>query len=225
MINVRTMTKRFVNSCKHKRCKTRTTKIKITVTKRVANSCSQEREGRWRSTWRLWLRGSQATTRARDARWGPPRSRSQRLGGSLVIVVKREQAWSAWALNDSIRKLYQQHHDHLSSKEKKHAQNFGRCRQRRRWWWPRSGHKIRVSLSLALSPLIENHVYWNQRWIFLCLFLFILMMHSIFVKGVVMFGHGSLNICSCMSRMMLMRCWMIKEFSWCVFDPSTLKYV
>jgi hypothetical protein len=34
-----------------------------------------------------------------------------------------------------------------------------------------------------------------------------------------------LNICSCMSRMMLMRCWMIKEFSWCVFDPSTLKYV
>ncbi len=46
MIDVKTATKRVVSSCKHKRCKTRTTKIKITMTKKVANNCSQEKKGR-----------------------------------------------------------------------------------------------------------------------------------------------------------------------------------
>jgi hypothetical protein len=32
------------------------------------------------------------------------------------------------------------------------------------------------------------------------------------VKRVVMFGHGSLNICSCMNMLMLMHCWVDYPF-------------
>lgn len=40
---MKTVTKRIVNSCKHKRCKTMTTKIKIRMTRRVVNSYSEEK--------------------------------------------------------------------------------------------------------------------------------------------------------------------------------------
>lgn len=44
MINMKTMTKRVTNSRKHKKFRTRITKIKIMTTKRVINSCIKERE-------------------------------------------------------------------------------------------------------------------------------------------------------------------------------------
>lgn len=40
IINMRIVTRRIAKNCKHKRCKTRTTKI---MTKRIASSCNQER--------------------------------------------------------------------------------------------------------------------------------------------------------------------------------------
>ncbi len=47
MINMKTMTRRTVNNYKHKRCKTRTIKIKITTTRRVSSSYNEKRrEGR-----------------------------------------------------------------------------------------------------------------------------------------------------------------------------------
>jgi hypothetical protein len=76
----------------HERCKTRTTKFKITMTKKVTSSCSKNRgEGRWWSTWGLWPRGLWATTSTRDARQGSLRWRSQRLGRPLVGTMKRKE--------------------------------------------------------------------------------------------------------------------------------------
>lgn len=43
MINMRTTTKRVANSYKHKKCKTKITKIKITMTKNVVNNCNKKR--------------------------------------------------------------------------------------------------------------------------------------------------------------------------------------
>jgi uncharacterized protein YhfF len=43
MINMKTMTKRVANSHKHKKCRTRITKIKIMTTKRVINNCNKKR--------------------------------------------------------------------------------------------------------------------------------------------------------------------------------------
>ncbi len=43
MINMKTTTRKIANSCKHKRCKTMTTKIMIIMTKRVASSYNEER--------------------------------------------------------------------------------------------------------------------------------------------------------------------------------------
>ncbi len=40
---MRTMTRRITSIYKHKRCKTRTTKIKITMIRKVISSCSKER--------------------------------------------------------------------------------------------------------------------------------------------------------------------------------------
>ncbi len=42
MINMRTVMKRVVNNHKHKKCKTRTKKIKITIIRRIIDNCSQE---------------------------------------------------------------------------------------------------------------------------------------------------------------------------------------
>jgi hypothetical protein len=194
--------------CKHKRCKTWTIKIKIMMTMRVTSNWNQKgRKGRQQSTWGLQPRGSWTTASTRDVRWPPPRPRL------VVDTIKREKAWSAWTSSNSTQKLYQPHHDHLISTERKHAQNFGRHNQRRTQQLPRTSSKIRVSLSLApitvywKNRYILNHVHWNQRWTFLCPFLFIIMMHSIFVTRVTVFGHWSLNICSCMSKMMFMHCW------------------
>ncbi len=41
-INMRTITKKVTNNYKSKRCKMKTTKIKITMTRRVVNNYSQE---------------------------------------------------------------------------------------------------------------------------------------------------------------------------------------
>ncbi len=58
-INMRIMTKRVTNNYKHKRCKMRTTKIKITMIMKVTSSSNQEGGKRkQRSTWGLWLGGS-----------------------------------------------------------------------------------------------------------------------------------------------------------------------
>ncbi len=40
---MRTMTKRVANNCKHKRCKTKTTKIKIMTIQKVNNSYNEKR--------------------------------------------------------------------------------------------------------------------------------------------------------------------------------------
>ncbi len=44
MINMKTVTKRITNNYKHKRCKTRTTKIKITMIRKGASSCRKKKE-------------------------------------------------------------------------------------------------------------------------------------------------------------------------------------
>jgi hypothetical protein len=140
---MRTTTRKVVSNYKHKRCKTTITKIKIAMTKTIASNCKQERRnGKWQSTCRSRPRRSWLVASIRDARWRPPRPRL------LVATTKREQAWSAWASSNLVRELYQQH-DCLISKERKYAQNFGRCNWRRRWQWPRVGGKIRISLFLA----------------------------------------------------------------------------
>jgi ABC-type Zn2+ transport system substrate-binding protein/surface adhesin len=41
-INMRTTTRKDVSSCKHKRCKMTTAKIKITMTRTIVSNCSQE---------------------------------------------------------------------------------------------------------------------------------------------------------------------------------------
>jgi hypothetical protein len=71
--------------------------------------------------------------------------------------------------------------------------------------------KLGFHFLLPLSLLIEKTFFLimsieTKDEHFYVFFLFVLMMHSIFVKRVVMFSHESLNICSCMSRMMLMHC-------------------
>jgi hypothetical protein len=43
MNNMRTTTRRVANNYKHKRCKMKTTKIKITSNKKVPNSCNEEK--------------------------------------------------------------------------------------------------------------------------------------------------------------------------------------
>jgi hypothetical protein len=91
-------------------------------------------------------RGSLVVESTRKKGWGPPRSR---LGGLPIVIAKREQAWNAWASSNSARELYQQHHNHLSSKERKHVQNFGKCSWKR-WRWPKTSNEIKVSFSLAL---------------------------------------------------------------------------
>jgi hypothetical protein len=83
-------------------------------------------EGKQQSTWEPWLRGLRAAINIRNTKQGAPKSRSWWLGGSPIIETKREQVWSAWTSNDSTQKLYQQHHDRLSSQKKKCVQNFGR---------------------------------------------------------------------------------------------------
>jgi hypothetical protein len=51
MINMRTMTRRVANNYKHKPCKMKTTKIKITTNKRVPDNCNEEKgKGKRRST-------------------------------------------------------------------------------------------------------------------------------------------------------------------------------
>jgi uncharacterized protein YhfF len=47
MINMRTASRRVMNSYKHKRCKMKTTKIKITTIRRVTSSYNQD-EGKGR---------------------------------------------------------------------------------------------------------------------------------------------------------------------------------
>ncbi len=42
-INMRTMIKRVANSCKHKRCKTQTTKIKIMMIRKVNSNYNEKR--------------------------------------------------------------------------------------------------------------------------------------------------------------------------------------
>jgi hypothetical protein len=42
-INTRIVTRRIANNYKHKRCKMKTTKIKIMTNKRVSNSCNEEK--------------------------------------------------------------------------------------------------------------------------------------------------------------------------------------
>jgi hypothetical protein len=44
MINMRTVTKRSTSNYKHKKCKTRTTKIKITMIRKVVGSYNEENE-------------------------------------------------------------------------------------------------------------------------------------------------------------------------------------
>jgi hypothetical protein len=107
-INMKTTTKKVASNCKrckHKRCKTQTSKIKITMTKKFISSYNQKGgERRWRSTWgpwprRLWIATKDATTR--DVRLRSLRSRSQWRGRSLVAVAKREE-----------KEVHDQHEDH-----------------------------------------------------------------------------------------------------------------
>lgn len=87
MINMR-----IVNNYKHKRCETRTIKIKITTIKRVTSSYSEKRrKGRQWSMWGPQPERSQTITSTRDARWGPPRSKSWWPRGLLVVVAKRKE--------------------------------------------------------------------------------------------------------------------------------------
>jgi hypothetical protein len=44
MINMRTVTKRSTSNYKHKKCKTRTTKIKITMIRKVVGSYNEKKE-------------------------------------------------------------------------------------------------------------------------------------------------------------------------------------
>jgi hypothetical protein len=88
-INMKTIAQNVVSSykrCKHKGCKTQTSKIKIIMTKKVSSSCSPKGGKKsWRSTWGPRLKRSW-TINTKDARQGP-------LGPTLLaIVVKREQA-------------------------------------------------------------------------------------------------------------------------------------
>ncbi len=66
------------------------------------------------------------------------------------------------------------------------------------------GGKIKVSLSCPYHCLLKNTflkiMSIETKDAFLWPFLFVHTMHSIFVKRVVTFGHGSLSICSCMSK-------------------------
>jgi len=86
-INMKNTTQNVVSTykrCKHKGCKTQTSKIKITMTKKVKSSYSQKGGKRkWWSTWRPRLRRSW-TINTNDARQGPPRPTL------LAIVVKME---------------------------------------------------------------------------------------------------------------------------------------
>jgi hypothetical protein len=60
------------------------------MTKRVANSYSQKgREGRWWSTWRLWLGGSWVAISTKDARFEPPRWWWWWPRGLLIVIAKR----------------------------------------------------------------------------------------------------------------------------------------
>jgi hypothetical protein len=60
--------------------------------KKVVSSCSQEgRKKRQQSTWGSQTRRSQEIISTRDAKQGPPRSRSQRLRRLLTIATKREE--------------------------------------------------------------------------------------------------------------------------------------
>jgi len=94
MINMRTVTKRSTSNYKHKKCKTRTTKIKITMIRKVVDSYNEEKEkGKWLSTWGLRLGGLQRIASIRDVRREQPRSWPR---GLLVVVTKKEQAWNAW---------------------------------------------------------------------------------------------------------------------------------
>jgi hypothetical protein len=43
MINMRTTPKKVVNNYKHKKCKTKITKIKIMMTKKVVKNCSENK--------------------------------------------------------------------------------------------------------------------------------------------------------------------------------------
>ncbi len=181
-INMKTTTKRVVSNCKSKRCKKRTTKIKITTTKKVINNCSQD-------------------------------------GASLKCLnFKAIQLESCIGNIMIIRAPKRQNVHKILVVVAKGRGNGGQD------WATKLGFRSFLPYHLWLKKYLKkNHVCWNQRWIFLCPFLFILMLHSIFLKRVVMFNHGSLNICSCMSGMMLIRCWVIKEFSCCVFDPPEFK--
>jgi hypothetical protein len=92
MINMKITTKRVTHSCKHKKCKIWTTKIKITTTKKVVSNCNQEGgEGKQQLTWRPRARRSQTVISTRDAKQGPLKSKSQWLGRSLVVVAKKEE--------------------------------------------------------------------------------------------------------------------------------------
>lgn len=62
------------------------------ATMRVASSCSQEGgKGRQWSTRGSQPRGSQIVVSTRNARFGPPRLRSQQPKGLLVITTKKEE--------------------------------------------------------------------------------------------------------------------------------------
>jgi len=92
MISMRIVIKRVVNSYKHKGCKMKTTKIKITTPRKVASNCNKEKgEGRWQSTWGPWSRGLQIATSTRFARFRPLRSKSWWLGRSIVVTMKRRE--------------------------------------------------------------------------------------------------------------------------------------
>lgn len=50
-INMRTVIERIICNCKHKRCNTRTTEIKITTTRKVVNNyIEKRRKGRQQLT-------------------------------------------------------------------------------------------------------------------------------------------------------------------------------
>ncbi len=90
------MIKRVTNSCEHKRCRTRITKIKIMTTRRVINSCNEERgEGRRWSTWGSWPRGSRTTTCTKNARW-----RSLITTTKKVVNNYSEKGWEGiqWSI-------------------------------------------------------------------------------------------------------------------------------
>ncbi len=105
-----TTTRRITSNYKHKREKMKTTKI---MTRGVTGSYNRKK-GRIKPQSKLRPWGSLVVENTREQGWGSPRSW---LGGLPIVIAKREKGWCAWASRNSTRELYQQHHNHLSSKE------------------------------------------------------------------------------------------------------------